>query len=68
MVEMILLLVAAITLVAFSTAAKPHHWYYLVDNVTINECRKFDNVRDAMEILELCRQDGHEVYLKRFRT
>jgi hypothetical protein len=68
MVEMILLLVTAMVLVIFSTANKPRHWYYLVDNVTINECRKFDNVRDAMEILELCRQDGHEVYLKRFRV
>ena len=69
MLEMVLLLVASMALVIFAiNAGGKHKWFYIVDNLTINECRKFDNVREAMEILELCRQDGHEVYLKRLRV
>lgn len=68
MLEMVLLLVASMALVIFATRRNKAEWFYIVDNLTINECRKFDNVREAMEILELCRQDGHEVYLKRLRA
>lgn len=69
MFEMILLLIAVIGL-GFWTVHQDHkktNWFYIVDNVSIDVCRKYDNLGMAMEMYNLCLEDGHEVYIKRLR-
>lgn len=69
MLEMILLLVMGCGLVMW-TAHKDHkkaNWFYVVDNLSIDVCRKFSDLATAQEMYDLCVADGHEVYLKRMR-
>lgn len=70
MLEMILLVVSACGLVAFAVSLdrKTHTWHYVVDNVSIGECRSFNNLAEAYNIWQLCLEDGHETYLKRIRV
>lgn len=68
MLEMIGLLASAIILVSISLSLKKHRWVYIVDNLTIAECRKFDDLSTAKQMYDLCIADGHETYLKRVRA
>lgn len=69
MFEMILLILVALgmsfAVVYFGN--KKTNWFYIVDNVSIDVCRKYDNLGMAMEMYNLCLEDGHEVYIKRMR-
>lgn len=56
----------AITVIRYDQ--KHTQWYYMVDNYTIDVCRKYDNLGMAMEMYNFCKEDGHEVYLKRMKT
>lgn len=68
MFEMIILLVAVCGLIIWAVKRqKPANWTYIVDNVSINYCRKFDDLKTAMNMYNLCVEDGHEVYIKRVR-
>lgn len=69
MLEMILLLCAACGLVilAVNQDRKTHNWFYVVDNLSIDVCRRFNDLAEAKTMYDLCVADGHEVYLKRLR-
>lgn len=69
MFEMILLIlvVLGMSFAVVHFGNKKTNWYYLVDNISINYCRKFDDLKTAMDMYNLCIEDGHEVYLKRLR-
>lgn len=67
MLEMILLLLSACGLVIAVCAydRKLHQRVYIVDNLSIGECRKYTTLEEAYNIWKLCLEDGHEAYLKR---
>lgn len=69
MLEMILLLVTACGLIMWTVHKdrKKANWFYVVDNLSIDVCRKFSDLTTAQEMYNLCVADGHEVYLKRLR-
>lgn len=69
MFEMILLIliVLGMSFAAVHFGNKKTNWYYLVDNVSIDVCRKFNDLHTAMNMYNLCIEDGHEVYIKRTR-
>lgn len=69
MFEMILLIlvVLGMSFAAVHFGNKKTNWFYIVDNVSIDVCRKYDNLGMAMEMYNLCLEDGHEVYIKRMR-
>lgn len=69
MLRMILLLVTACSLIMWTVHKdrKKANWFYVVDNVSIDVCRKFADLATAQEMYNLCVADGHEVYLKRLR-
>ncbi len=61
-----LTLALAVTVINYDR--KHTQWYYIVDNCTIDVCRKFDNLGMAMEMYNFCIEDGHEAYLKRIKV
>ena len=69
MFEMILLIlvVLGMSFAVVHFGNKKTNWYYLVDNVSIGVCRKFNDLHTAMNMYKLCVEDGHEVYIKRMR-
>lgn len=69
MLGMILLLVTAcgLTIWTIHQDRKKGNWFYIVDNLTIDVCRKYDNLAMAKEMYDFCIADGHEAYLKRVR-
>lgn len=69
MFEMILLILVALgmSFAVVHFGNKETNWYYLVDNVSIDVCRKFNDLHTAMNMYNLCVEDGHEVYIKRMR-
>lgn len=69
MFEMILLIlvVLGMSFAVVYFGNKKTNWYYLVDNVSIEVCRKFNDLHTAMDMYNLCVADGHEVYIKRMR-
>ena len=69
MLEMILLLAMVCGLIIWTVHKdrKKTNWFYVVDNLSIDVCHKYDNLGMAIEMYNLCVADGHEVYLKRLR-
>lgn len=64
----LLTLTCALAAAVINYDRKHTQWFYIVDNVTIDVCHKYDNLGMAMEMYNFCIEDGHEAYLKRIKV